>query len=320
MSRYPFKELVNKVMAAYTGNRASSTLTVMRRRYNRMEGEIDYLLREGLISTGNPKYFTPEDVEAYFIYRRSFVKDDGEPLELKSIKKDLIELDKLCKFEKNNCVDVFRARCPALTKNDHHDRLSVFSDSELELIFSRINEIDASNLTLFRSYALLALYLGAGVRTIELQHAEVKNIHFDRGSAYIRLIIVKGKDSYGKPRNALILPQMIPFIERYLEWRERYLREHGSDCPYYFFSLEDCEMVSDNTIRQHRIDAEKDLGIEYDGRKCRRSYGQYLKNQGVEIEAISSLMGHNNTETTEDYYARISPDMAIDRALRALRN
>ena len=54
MSRYPFKECVNKVMAAYEGNRAESTLTVMRRRFNRMEPEIMGLFEQGLISTTTP--------------------------------------------------------------------------------------------------------------------------------------------------------------------------------------------------------------------------------------------------------------------------
>lgn len=29
-------------------------------------------------------------------------------------------------------------------------------------------------------------------------------------------------------------------------------------------------------------------------------------------------MGHNNTETTEDYYARISPDMALLQTMEKL--
>lgn len=37
MSRYPFRECVNEVMAKYRGNRAKSTLEIMERRYNRME-------------------------------------------------------------------------------------------------------------------------------------------------------------------------------------------------------------------------------------------------------------------------------------------
>ncbi len=319
MSRYPFKECVNKVMAAYEGNRAESTLTVMRRRFNRMEPEIMGLFEQGLISTTNPRNLTPEDVEQYFNFLRDKPgKNEGEKVALKSVKKDLIELDKLCKFEKNNCVDVFRARCPALTKGSCRDRLPVFTPKEIERIFDRCDQIDSSDVTLLRSFALLGLYFGAGLRTIELQNAEVDNIRFDGDRASIHLTVVKGKDSYGKPRDAFILPRLVPFIKRYLDWREEYLRSVHRECRYYFFSLDDCEMVSDNTIRVHRRCAEQDLGIEFDGRKCRRSYGQYLKDHGVEIEAISSLMGHNNTDTTEDYYARISPNMALDKAVNAL--
>ena len=58
-------------------------------------------------------------------------------------------------------------------------------------------------------------------------------------------------------------------------------------------------------------------------RQQRRYAEEDLKNNGVDLECISSLMGHNNTETTEDYYARISPDMALQQtsaALRKIRN
>ena len=40
MSRYPFRECVNEVMAKYRGNHAKSTLEIMERRYNRMEKDL----------------------------------------------------------------------------------------------------------------------------------------------------------------------------------------------------------------------------------------------------------------------------------------
>lgn len=318
MGRYPFRECVNKVMAAYRDNRAESTLVIMQRRYNVMEREITSLASQGLMSTTNPRNFTSDDIEAFFTYLKTKPGRGGEPIQLKSIKKDLIDLDKLCKFEENNCVDVFRARCPALTKNDHRERLPVFSPSEIKRIFRRSGDIDESDPRLLRSYALLALYFGAGLRTIEAIHAEVDNIKFTDQGAYIRLTVVKGSGSYGHPRQALIIPQMVPVLQRYLCWRESYLSDCGRSSRYVFFSLYEFELLSDNTIRQIRQLAENDLGLDYDGRKCRRSYGQYLKNHGVDIECISSLMGHNNTETTEDYYARISPDMALLQTMEKL--
>ncbi len=305
-------------MAAYEDNRAPSTLVIMSRRYNVMEREITELHRQGKMSTTNPGRFTSDDIEAFFTFLKTKPGRGGEPVQLKSIKKDLIDLDKLCKFEENNCVDVFRARCPALTKNDYHDRLPVFSPSEIKRIFSKIQTVDDSDPTLLRSYALLALYFGAGLRTVEAQNAEVNNITFTEQGAYIRLVIVKGSGSYGRPRQALILPQMVPVLKTYLQWREDYLKDSGRSSKYVFFSLNEFERLSDNTLRLLRRRAENDLDIRYDGRKCRRSYGQYLKDHGVNIECISSLMGHNNTDTTEDYYARISPDMAILQTMEKL--
>ena len=317
MSRYPFRECVNKVMEAYTGNRAQSTLEVMGRRYNRMEKEITALYRDGQLSTTAPKNLTPTDIERYYTFLRSKTVGD-KPIEIRSIKKDLIDLDKLCKFDGNNCIDVFRHRCPALSRPDSRERYSTFSKSECEEIIEYAAAVEPGDFRRIRAYGLLGLYFGAGLRTVEAVNVEAENIHLDDDAAYVHLTVVKGQDTYGHHRDALIIPCFVPMIRRYMTARRRYLDGFSRDSKYVFFGMDGFNKLSDKTIRQIRNIAEQDLGLRFDGRKCRRSYGQYLKDHDIDIETVSSFMGHSTTKTTEQYYARISPELAMEKARRKL--
>jgi len=312
-----FRECVDRVMRAYECNMAKPTLDVMRRRYNVMEGEILDLYGMGRISTLCPQDMTAEDIESIFTFMRSKDGINGS-IKPSSLRKDMVNLRRLCMFDGNRCVDEFKVRFPGCRLTDSQERLPVFSKDQVLRIFAKdLRSIQDESL--IRSYGLLALYFGAGLRTVELRNALAGNISIGEKGAFIHLDVVKGKGSYGKPRDAMILPQMVPMLRMYLDWRSEYLEEEGIDSEFYFFSTCDGSMATDSSIRSIRKYAEQDLGIGFDGRKCRRSYGQFMKDQGVSIEAISVLMGHSTTETTEGYYARMSSNMAMDDALHALK-
>lgn len=53
------------------------------------------------------------------------------------------------------------------------------------------------------------------------------------------------------------------------------------------------------------------VGIEFNLRTCRRTFGQMLTEAGVAIESVSVAMGHATTKTTETYYARKRQDKAL---------
>ncbi|MDD1767144.1 MAG: hypothetical protein LUQ27_01065, partial [Methanomassiliicoccales archaeon] len=47
---------------------------------------------------------------------------------------------------------------------------------------------------------------------------------------------------------------------------------------------------------------------------CRRTYGQKAIDEGLNLDAVSILMGHKTTKTTETYYCRKRPETAIREA------
>lgn len=310
MSRYPFRECVNEVMRQYRGNRAESTLEVMERRYNRMEKDLNLLKSQGRISTTSPKYLTVKDIAEYHEFLKTRLVNGGHVCN-DSIKKDFIDLDKLCSFYGNRCIDDYRAMCPSLSSRKNSSRLPVMTDADIGKVLKAAAEVPSNDFWKLRAYALVALYTGAGLRTVEMVHAKAANIEISDGVATIYLDHVKGNDTYGEPRTAFIIPRFIPAIERYLVVRQRYLDSREETCEYLFFSHKDLEMLTDKSIRAIRGNVEEACGLKFDGRMCRRTYGQYLKDRGVSIENVSVNMGHNSTKTTERYYARQRSERAI---------
>lgn len=57
--------------------------------------------------------------------------------------------------------------------------------------------------------------------------------------------------------------------------------------------------LSGNAIRKIKEVVERDLGIEFDLRECRRTFGQRCLDSDLDIESVSVLMGHSSTKTTE---------------------
>ena len=67
----------------------------------------------------------------------------------------------------------------------------------------------------------------------------------------------------------------------------------------------------DIILRAIKHVVEEDLGIKFDLRQCRRTFGQRYLDKDLDIESVSVLMGHASTKTTERFYSRMRLDRAI---------
>ena len=55
---------------------------------------------------------------------------------------------------------------------------------------------------------------------------------------------------------------------------------------------------------------EDDIGVRFELRQCRRTFGQRNLDRGLDIESASVLMGHATTDTTERFYSRMKLEKA----------
>lgn len=313
MTRDYYKEACEAYLKACEGIKAESTLTVSRRRLKRIGKELKMLHMLKLISTTNPRRLTTDDAYEIYVSLSNGPGLNGNTKTVDSVKKDMIDLNNVCRMQGNLCVDNMHYKYPQTLKKSNKSRLPILSNDDIIRILKGAQSVPDDNPSLIRAYGLVALYIAGGLRTLEMQHVKVKNIHLGE-YAYVFLDFVKGQESYGMDREAALIPEYVPIIERYLEWRQNYLDSKGMESELFVFGLESFEMLTDKTVRLIRRMVEDDLGIKFDGRKCRRTYGQTLKNRGVDIEAVSAQMGHHSTNTTERYYARIRSDAALSEA------
>lgn len=60
---------------------------------------------------------------------------------------------------------------------------------------------------------------------------------------------------------------------------------------------------------------ENDTGIRFDSRACRRTCGQRAIDEGMPPDTVALLTGHSTSKTTETYYCKKRPSVAIEEAL-----
>lgn len=153
--------------------------------------------------------------------------------------------------------------------------------------------------------------LNTGTRNKEIRFAEVKDL--DTTNWILDIVHVKGEDSYGMRRQVPIAPEIHQLILEYLLARQKWMADFSVNSPALFPSREsDDGFLAGNTIRQIKKVVEDDIGVSFELRQCRRTFGQRNLDRGLDIESASVLMGHSTTNTTERFYSRMKLEKAQD--------
>ena len=71
-----------------------------------------------------------------------------------------------------------------------------------------------------------------------------------------------------------------------------------------------------NGIRMLKSIVEKETGVRFDLRACRRTYAQKAIDEGLSPQGVSKMIGHRYTMTTERYYCRMRQEDANQAALK----
>lgn len=166
----------------------------------------------------------------------------------------------------------------------------LYSPEEIALIFQSINTcnpwLDA------RNKAIVALMLDSGIRQCEVCSLERKNVHFDTMQ-----MMVRGKGN--KERYVPLGRFSIRMLQKYYEF-----------CPYdskkVFVNIHG-ENLTCGAIKSMTWDLQQMLPFEFSSHKCRHNFAtNYLVNQHeqtgqMDIYSLMSIMGHEDTITTQKY-------------------
>ena len=276
------------------------------RRYKRMDKDIEYLYRLGKVSTISPNKFTPEDVHNYITYRMSLDVSDSEMVH------ELAAMSNIFVFIGNDAYKTAIAKYPHLKVSAGHKRLPSLLPEEVKAILEAAEKVDEDDWQMMVSYATVIFAFCSGLRSKELRFCNVGDIHIRDGTWTVDVLHPKGEGRYGDEREAPIHPDAYPFLTRYFVARAKHVKEIGATTRALFLgSIATDGYLASNTTRMYADRVSKELCIDVDLRKCRRTYGQRLVDAGVAISVVSVVMGHLSTRTTEQHYARVKQAVAV---------
>lgn len=296
MSRYPFRVAVNRYMAAYDGVYAESTYKELDRRFRRIGRILSDLRSSGSISTCDPSNFTPEDIKSFAVALRRTGMSPG------ALQHDVGTLGVLCLFCGNDCVRLARAKYPAAFPMYRKSRGTVLEEEEFAAIIRYAGTCSGSDL---RDAASVCFALGTGARPCEMREARVDDLDLVAGTLYIRR--PKGNDSYGTRRTVPVRPEVRGILSLYIRSEEL--------CPEDLIFSVNGAVVSSNSLGVWRSKVCEACGVQFDFRKLRRTYGQYLLDEGFSLDDVSVLLGHTNVMTTNTFYAGARPSRVVQNVL-----
>jgi len=298
MTRYPFRHESQGFLQEYRHVYSKSTFEERERRLRRMGKDIEALWKDNKISTTDPARMTHADVKEFYALLRS---RDISP---NGIVHELGALNSLCQFCGNNCVETARNRYPMMRGFKPSRRLPTVEPEDIKKILQE--GMRKESYEDLRNYAIVATSVCSGLRPIEIQHALRDNIDLKEGVIFVS--VVKGKGTYGESRTAPIHPEGIRLLQKYVDARDRTIKE--SD--YLFPAPTHSRPIATNSLRRYKSEVENELGIEITFQSGRRTYGQWLIDDRVPAETVSLHMGHRTSKTTETFYARQRESVAIE--------
>ncbi len=162
---------------------------------------------------------------------------------------------------------------------------------------------------MIKAYSVVIFSMCGGLRALEVQHALAENVTIGCSGVSIYVDHVKGQDSYGYARHIPMIPEARDLIAEFMDSRQTYLEEVGVHRDCLIPSIQSNNPLSYNSLNKLKSRVSDDLGIKFDLRKCRRTYGRYLVDSGVTLDIVQVAMGHNGPNTTFRNYAGIRTEM-----------
>ncbi|MGD0818055.1 MAG: site-specific integrase [Methanomassiliicoccales archaeon] len=317
MGRYPFLDAANQYLEAMEGLLAEATWIEYERRLRRMDKDFRSLVESGEIGQYNPWKMTEKEILAYL----KLLKARG--LKPSGISHNIDSLNSLLHFIGNGAMDMTRMRFAQSFPKRAFQRYGPISDEDRKKIIQAANNANESDWQLMLGYGITVIGICTGLRPKELRLATIGDLNLAKGTIHTEH--VKGEDSYGLARDTGIHPDGIPFLIRYVRVRAAIIAKKAPTCEALFPAIQAIKKGGDgyfspNHLSKLRAKVIAQTGVKYDNRACRRTFGQMNVDMGVPIDAVSRMMGHSSTKTTEKYYCRKTTESAISDAQKVWGN
>ncbi len=303
MVGHPFTTIANDYLHCVENTHGEATVKELRRRLKRMAKDFQTLKERGIIESVDPRYLSDKEILAYLgLLRARGMKESG-------LAHNFSTLRQLLRHSDNTALDKMQIRYGGQLPKRRSKRLPPMSDKQAYTIL-QVSE-GANEWRRMQAFALVILAIFSGSRTKELRLAKVSDL--DRDEWTLNICHPKGENTWGDERRTIVLPQARPLITRYIKLRAIMGAEKAPLNEALFPALRDKEdgYFSTNGLEKLKKLVEEEVGFKFDLRTCRRTFGQMCLDQGVTIESVSVLMGHDSTKTTESYYCQKKEEKAL---------
>ncbi len=162
-------------------------------------------------------------------------------------------------------------------------------------------------------------YPYTGLRPSELRTMKYTDV--DKEDGNLTVTHPKGEGRYGKHRCIGILPQLRPAFQEFLEERKLFLEELGATEDFEAFipykGRWGLDYWGSSQLNALKMKIEARAGLKFKLKDYRATFCQLAIDLGADLQAVSKIMGHKSSVTTETYYGRIRDDAAIREIERA---
>lgn len=187
---------------------------------------------------------------------------------------------------------------PLIRKDTRHKLLSTYSEEEIKKILEVIDTTNAHGKCIFLVISLLAYY---GLRVGDIINLKYDNFDFENNS--IKIIQQKTKKELVLP---LIDEVKFPLLDYLKNGRPK-----SADSEYILSTMHAPYTKFNNTSSIHRMvtRAMTVAGVNFENKQhgphaLRHSLATNMINNNVPISAISNVLGHSSTRTTDIYITK----------------
>jgi len=159
-------------------------------------------------------------------------------------------------------------------------------------------------------------YTGLRPKEIRLGHFE----DLDTRTWEFRIRHPKGENSWAEKRIVLVQPPARIAVLRFLEARDKHIRQSGLKTataliPNLHRNMD--EFYSSNWYRELKKEIKDLVGFDFRLKDFRPTFAQMIVDRDPSLlPDVSTILGHSNLKTTQDYYAQIRGSTALRRTER----
>lgn len=191
-----------------------------------------------------------------------------------------------------NVADHLKSRCK-INHEHKKDALTAVQSATL------LKSVKGNSLKNLRDRAILALMLTAGLRTIEIERANIQDLYYFNGFCFLR---VQGKGRSEKSESVRVAPQVENLINAYLQARGAVADDSPlfTSCARRNFGAR----ISTQTIRKMAKAHLRGIGLDskrLSAHSLRHSAALQMLLNGAELTQVQQVLRHVSISTTMIY-------------------